>query len=316
MKMSGGVVAWVVCSFRPWLAVDSRLKPGHLLPQNCHLQQSSWSCIEWKSTLSNLHLLTRKGSVGFLHILPQADVLLLEESCSQSDLIFLQPSRLSWSVVTVVTQHIVQVKIKQPVSPSCCDCVLGSRLPVLVVLLLRRDKLLGSLPDDRLRAQLLHVKGTFAWVKVGTGNSCQGEVLQSILWWEITESTMFKPQAQTRSQLPVSCASPPSPSPTWRASTPCRGSRGCGEEHLVASYLRVWLIRKWTSWAKSPLETMMEGLETGLSSTRGGETELIMLGETQLSSSGSGLVSTLARLSAWASSWWTRWSDQAGRQSI
>ena len=42
----------------------------------------------------------------------------------------------------------------------------------------------------------------------------------------------------------------------------------------------------------------MEGLETGLSSTRGGETELIMLGETQLSSSGSGLVSTLARLSA------------------
>ena len=127
---------------------------------------------------------------------------------------------------------------------------------------------------------------------------------------------MFKPQAQTRSQLPVSCASPPSPSPTWRASTPCRGSRGCGEEHLVASYLRVWLIRKWTSWAKSPLETMMEGLETGLSSTRGGETELIMLGETQLSSSGSGLVSTLARLSAWASSWWTRWSDQAGKQSI
>ena len=60
----------------------------------------------------------------------------------------------------------------------------------------------------------------------------------------------------------------------------------------------------------------MEGLETGLSSTRGGETELIMLGETQLSSSGSGLVSTLARLSACASSWWTRWSDQAGRQSI
>ena len=113
MKMSGGVVAWVVCSFRPWLAVDSRLKPRHLLPQNCHLQQSSWSCIERKSRLSNLHLLTRKGSVGFLHILPQADVLLLEESCSQSDLIFLQPSRLSWSLATAVTQNILQVKIKQ-----------------------------------------------------------------------------------------------------------------------------------------------------------------------------------------------------------
>ena len=45
---------------------------------------------------------------------------------------------------------------------------------------------------------------------------------------------------------------------------------------------------------KSPLETMIEGLVMGLSSTRGGDTELIMFGETQLSSSGSGLVSTLA----------------------
>ena len=39
---------------------------------------------------------------------------------------------------------------------------------------------------------------------------------------------------------------------------------------------------------------MIEGLVMGLSSTRGGDTELIMFGETQLSSSGSGLVSTLA----------------------
>ena len=41
MKMSGGFV-WVLCSFIPRLTEDSGLKPGHLLPQNCHLEKRTF----------------------------------------------------------------------------------------------------------------------------------------------------------------------------------------------------------------------------------------------------------------------------------
>ena len=51
-------------------------------------------------------------------------------------------------------------------SPSGGHRVLGPALPVLVVLLLGGDELLGPLLDNGLRPQLLHVEGALARVEV------------------------------------------------------------------------------------------------------------------------------------------------------
>ena len=70
MKMSGGFV-WVLCSFIPRLTEDSGLKPGHLLPQNCHLEKRTFQISKKVLCLTSIFCRARAAfasSTSFLRL--------------------------------------------------------------------------------------------------------------------------------------------------------------------------------------------------------------------------------------------------------
>ena len=174
MKMSGGFV-WVLCSFIPRLTEDSGLKPGHLLPQNCHLEKRTFQISKKVLCPTSIFCRARAAfasSTSFLRL-----TFSFSRKAALKAIWFSFSLLASRDLFLMGVNHFWQDLKRWVFLPSCSNCVLGSWLPVLVVLLLSWDKLLGSLPDYRLRPQLLHVKGARAWVKVGTRYSCQGKVL-------------------------------------------------------------------------------------------------------------------------------------------
>ena len=96
--MSRGFDGVVFCSFGSRLAVNSGLEPGHFLSQDCHLEKEK-SFRHFFLQKCHLHLLASESCICLLNILPQADILLLQESRPQSNLVFLQPPSLSRPVL-------------------------------------------------------------------------------------------------------------------------------------------------------------------------------------------------------------------------
>lgn len=177
--MSRGFVGVVFCSFGSRLAVNSGLEPGHFLSQDCHLEKKK---LLWK--IFQKCFLPPSFDERELHSPPQHP-----SSGRHSPSPRKPPSEQSGfpsaSEPLATCSQLFTTSQKWPkciFSPPCCNRVLGSWLPVLAVLLLRGDKLLGSLPDYWLGAQLLHVKGTRTGVKVGARNGRKGKVLPILTW--------------------------------------------------------------------------------------------------------------------------------------